>query len=105
MAASCSTVEKCDVKDLPDNPYQPGLNFKFPAHSFGRVDNIKIVSGIDQYWGMFILLKVSSVRYKTQVTTFPYGGFRGAKFQIESRDYGVKIFMINHFCSLFYISK
>ena len=35
MATSCSTVEKFDVKDLPDNPYQPGLNFKFPAHSFG----------------------------------------------------------------------
>ena len=23
---------------------------------------------------------------------WPYGGFRGAKFQIESSDYGVKIF-------------
>ena len=35
MATSCSTMEECDVKDLPDNPYQPGLNFKFPARSFG----------------------------------------------------------------------
>ena len=42
---------------------------------------------------MFILLKVGSVRHKTRVTTFPCGGLRGAKFQIESRDYGVKIFM------------
>ena len=35
-----------------------------------------------QYWDTFILLKIGSVQHKTQVTTFPYGGFRGTKFQI-----------------------
>ena len=34
MATSC-TFDKADVRDLPEKPYQPGLNFKFPARSFG----------------------------------------------------------------------
>ena len=30
-----AALEKSNIKDLPDLPYQPGLNFKFPACSFG----------------------------------------------------------------------
>ena len=41
---------------------------------------------------MLILLKVGAVRHKTRVTTFRYEGLRGAKFQIESRDYVVIFF-------------
>ena len=35
MAVSCSTSNKSDIKELPDQPYQPGLGFKFPLRSFG----------------------------------------------------------------------
>ena len=62
----------------------------------GRVNNTKIVSLVAFFnnWASF-LLKVGSVRHKTRIITFPYGGFRGAKmeFQIKKCDYGVKILM------------
>ena len=66
------------------------------VHS-SRVVNIKnsFIDRFFQYWGTFFLLKVSSVQHKTQVTTFPYGCFRGMQFQIESNDYGVKIFAVS----------
>ena len=41
MAASCSTSEKSDINDLPDQPYQPSLRFKFPSRSFGLSRPVK----------------------------------------------------------------
>ena len=55
------------------------------VHS-SRVVNIKnsFIDRFFQYWGTFILLKVSLVQHKTQVTTFPYGCFRGMQFHAHA---------------------